>query len=272
MSSHPSPIRTLIVDDESHGRDVVRLMLARHTDVEIVGEAATGLRALEEIRARRPDLVFLDVRMPRLDGMQLMEKLGSDAPPVTVLITAHDGYAVEAFARSAFDYLLKPFDHSRFDQMMDRVRERFRTLREAELGRRVRDAIGSKDSSATSTTRVPEASSTEAKPPTRFVVKEGGRVFFVPIAAADWLEASGNYVALHVGKKTHLIYDTLTNIERQLDSRSFLRIHRSTIVNVERIKELEPFANGEFVVILHDGTHLKLSRNFREKANQALGL
>lgn len=272
MSDAAVTLRAVIVDDEMHGRDVVRHMLRRHADVEIVGEAGNGERALEEIRARRPDLAFLDVRMPRLGGMELIDALGEDAPPVVVFITAHDAYAVQAFERRAFDYLLKPFDQERFDQTMARARERFRAQQDAAIGRRLRAAFA------------PGALPLESAPAPagrgfvgtsrleRFVVKEAGRVFFVPVDAADWLEASGNYVGLRAGGKTHLIHDTLANVEQALDARKFLRIHRSTIVNVDRIKELQPIANGEFVVILQDGARLKLSRSFRDRANEALGL
>jgi two-component system LytT family response regulator len=270
MIGDPTMISTLIVDDEFHGRDVVRHMLKAHPDVTIVGEAANGVRALEEIRALRPDLVFLDIRMPKLGGMELVDALDTAVPPVIVFVTAHDNYAVQAFERCAFDYLLKPFDQERFDQTMDRVRERFRAKQDANIGRRLREVFDPKslfEPSAPVTAPRPATS-----PLTRFVVKESGRVFFVPVANADWLEASGNYVGLRVGGKTHLIHETLANVEQMLDPQKFLRIHRSTIVNVDRIKELQPFANGEFVVILHDGTRLKLSRSFRDRANEVLGL
>jgi two-component system LytT family response regulator len=271
MSAGPITLRTLIVDDEFHGRDVVRHMLKSHPDVTIVGEAANGTRALEEIRTQHPDVVFLDIRMPKLGGMELVDALETDVPPVIVFVTAHDSYAVQAFERCAFDYLLKPFDQERFDRTMVRVRERFRVRQDADMGRRLREVFDPK-----TLVEAPVPTVTAARPKvtplTRFVVKESGRVFFVPVANADWLEASGNYVGLRVGGKTHLIHETLASVEQMLDPQKFLRIHRSTIVNVDRIKELQPFANGEFVVILHDGTRLKLSRSFRDRANEVLGL
>lgn len=270
----PLQLRALIVDDEVHGRDVVRHMLQAHADVTIVGEAGNGVRAAEEIRSQRPNLLFLDIQMPRLGGIELLDALGTGAPPVVVFITAHDVYAVQAFERGAFDYLMKPFDQERFDHTMTRVREHFRIRQDADMGRRLRDVIVQHGGGAEAapTPPAPDAASTEPEPLTRFVIKDPGRVFFVPVESADWLEASGNYVGLHVGGKTHLIHETLASLEQALDSRAFLRIHRSTIVNVARIKELQPVANGEFVVILHDGTRLKLSRNFRERANAVLGL
>jgi len=252
-------------------------MLKSHPDITIVGEAANGASALKEIKSKQPDLVFLDIRMPKLSGIDLVDTLKTAAPPVIVFITAHDAYAVAAFQRCAFDYLLKPFDQERFDQTLARVRQRFRAARDADFGRRLREVLDRHAAPCAGLSPNAEMSAatnaeTTSERLTRFVIKEAGRVFFVPVQAADGLEASGNYVGLHVGGKTHLIHETLAHLEQSLDPRKFLRIHRSTIVNVERIKELQPFANGEFVVILQDGTRLKLSRSFRDRANAVLGL
>lgn len=273
MSVETPTLRALIVDDEIHSRDVVRHMLKHHPDILIVGEAANGARALDEIRAKRPDVVFLDIRMPKLGGIELVDALQEKAPPVIVFVTAHDTYAVQAFQRCAFDYLLKPFDQERFNQTLERVRQRFRTKQDADFGRRLREVFD-QHTGAEPRRDQAEMAVQPATPQrlARFVVKESGRVFFVPVPSADWLEASGNYVGLHVGTKTHLIHETLANVEQMLDPRKFLRIHRSTIVNVDRIKELQPFTNAEFIVILHDGTRLKLSRSFRDRANEVLGL
>ncbi|HEY9154606.1 MAG TPA: response regulator [Opitutaceae bacterium] len=272
MSGESPKLSALVVDDEIHGRDVVKHMLKAHADITVVGEAANGAQALQEIRAKRPDIVFLDIRMPKRTGLELADALATDTPPVIVFVTAHDGYAVQAFERSAFDYLLKPFDQERFDQTMERARARLRADRDANFGRRLRELFIEGTGSSSTPPSFPPATAAEPGRLARFVVKDAGRVFFIPVDATDWLEASGNYVGLHVGGKTHLIHETLRVIERSLDPKKFLRIHRSTIVNVDRIKELQPFANGEFVVILHDGTRLKLSRSFRERANAALGL
>jgi two-component system LytT family response regulator len=265
-------LRTLIVDDEPLGRDVVRHMLKQHVDVDVVGEASNGVQALAEIRLRRPDLVFLDIRMPKLDGLDLIESLDAEAPPAIVFVTAHDEYAVRAFERCALDYLLKPFDQERFDATLGRVRDHFRTREDADFGRRLREFISLRTPAPVGAQPEPASGAGPDGMLTRFVVKNAGRVFFVPVEATDWLEASGNYVALHVNGKTHLIHETLLQVEHTLDPRRFLRIHRSTIVNVDRIKELQPYTNGEFIVILHDGTRLKLSRSFRERANEVLGL
>lgn len=275
MNEELPHLRALVVDDESHGRDVVKHMLKRHADIVVVGEAANGVQALQEVRSKRPDLVFLDIRMPKLNGLDLVDALAMEMPPVVVFVTAHDAHALQAFERNAFDYLLKPFHQERFDRTMERVRERIRTRRDADFGRRLREVLaGYAATTLPHTASGPRPAGPQAASErlTKFVVKDAGRVFFVPVEATDWLEASGNYVGLHVGGRTHLVHETLSEIEQAIDPRKFLRIHRSTIVNVDRIKELQPFANGEFVVILHDGTRLKLSRSFRDRANAVLGL
>jgi two-component system, LytTR family, response regulator len=268
----PIRIRVLIVDDEPLGRDVVRHMLQFHSDVGVIGEAANGIKALEEIRSKRPDLVFLDINMPKMGGLEVLKTLAADETPAVVFTTAHDEYAIQAFERSALDYLLKPFDQERFDAALDRVRRQLRSSKDADFGRRLRELIVSAPArQPEDRVRLPRENGTEQRL-TRFVIKDAGRVTFVAVEAVDWLEASGNYLGLHVGPKTHLIHQTLAEAERALDPAAFLRIHRSTIVNVKRIKELQPYANGEFVVILHDGTRLKLSRSFRDRANEVLGL
>lgn len=268
----PSAIRVLIVDDEPLGRDVVRHMLQFHPDVVVVGEAANGVKALEEIAAKEPDLVFLDIRMPKMGGLDLLQSLSTDTPPVVIFTTAHDEYAVQAFERCALDYLLKPFDRERFDAALERARRYLKSSKDADFGRRLRELIATNPSAVREDRAKPSGDAGTERRLTRFVLKEGGRITFLSVETVDWLEASGNYVGLHVGSKTHLIHETLAEVERGLDPDTFLRIHRSTMVNVKRIKELQPFTNGEFVVILHDGTRLKLSRSFRDRANEVLGL
>lgn len=275
MTSAASPtLRILIVDDEPLGRDVVRYLLKSHPDTTVVGEAANGLKALEEIRAKRPDLVFLDIKMPKLGGLEVLQTLASEgtAAPVVVFTTAYDEYAIEAFNRYALDYLLKPFDQDRFDAALERAHRHLRTTHDADLGRRLRELLGSNPDALAEPRTEPAPAAEGDRPLSRFTLKNAGRVTFVSAEAVDWLEASGNYVGLHVQGKTHLIHDTLAAIEQSLDPQKFLRIHRSTIVRVDRIRELQPFTNGEFIVILHDGTRLKLSRSFRDRADQLLGL
>lgn len=255
----PEPtITALIVDDEPLGRDLVRHLLAAHEDFQVIGECGDGEKAAAAIKRHAPRVVFLDIGMPRLDGMSLLQQLPAEARPLVVFITAHEAFAIQAFAEHAFDYLLKPFDQERFDQTLDRVRRHLRQAEEAKLGQSVRSLLGG----------------AAPKPALeRIVVRESGRVYFVDVADIEWLEAEGNYVALHVaGGKAHLVHDTLTHLEAKLDPARFVRIHRSTIVRVDRIKELLPHFNGEFVVVLKDGARLKLSRSFLDTARAVLGL
>jgi len=215
---------------------------------------------LAAIKRHKPAIVFLDIRMPRLNGVDLLDRLAgrSGELPLIIFVTAYEEYAVRAFEAHALDYLLKPFDQERFDQTVARVRERIRQLEEARLGQNLRGLLAG---------QVPEKPFAE-----RLVVREGGRIFFVGTPEIDWLEATGNYVTLHVAGKTHLIHETMSSMESRLDPSRFLRIHRSTMINVSRIREMTPHFNGEYIVALTDGTELKLSRSFAEKAKTALGI
>lgn len=258
-----SPITTLIVDDEPLGRDLLRHMLARHPDFRVVGECADGEKALAAVRRHAPQLVLLDIKMPRLDGMSLLQQLEADARPLVVFITAHDTYALQAFEAHAFDYLLKPFDQERFDQMLARIRRRVSEIAAAQLGQNVRHLLAGP----------PPTAAARPPPLERIVVRESGRVYFVNVAEIEWLEAEGNYVALHVaGGRSHLVHETMATLETKLDPTRFVRIHRSTMVRIDRIKELLPHFNGEYVVLLHDQTRLKLSRSYLESARPVLGL
>jgi two-component system, LytTR family, response regulator len=262
--SEPS-ISTVIVDDEPLGRDLVRNMLAAHSEFRIAAECGDGEKALAEIKRHKPHVVFLDIKMPRLDGMTLLQRIEPEHRPLIVFITAHDAYAIKAFEAHAFDYLLKPFDQERFDETVARIRRQLQQVEEAKLGKSVRTLLAGV---APAAGNPPAKSSTD-----RIVIRESGRVLFVDVQDIEWLEASGNYVALHVTSgKTHLVHDTMTNLEAKLDRIVFVRIHRSTMVNVKCIRELQPHFNGEYVVILKDNSRLKLSRGFLDTAKAALGL
>lgn len=258
----PAPITALIVDDEPLGRDLVRNMLAAHPDVNVLAECADGEKAQAAIRQFAPQVVFLDVKMPRLDGVGLLRRLPAENRPLIVFITAHDSYALHAFEGQALDYLLKPFDQERFDTTLGRVRARLAQIAAARIGETVRDMVA-----ATAPPAAP------AGPPVeRLVVRDPGRIHFVNVRDIAWLEASGNYVAVHTpGAKTHLIHETMASIESRLPA-GFVRIHRSTIVNVACIRQLEPHLNGEFIVVLDDNVRLKLSRSYAESARRLLGL
>lgn len=259
MSETP-PISALIVDDEALGRDYVRHMLQAHPDIRIAGEYSDGAKALAAVKRHDPTLVFLDIRMPKLNGIDLLERLGAHTGgrPLVVFITAYEEYAIKAFEANALDYLLKPFDQERFDQTVQRVRDRLRQIEEAALGKNLRGLLAGQAGSKSYADRL--------------VVRESGRIFFVGVAQIDWLEASGNYVTLHCGGKDHLINETMANVQLKLDPAVFVRIHRSAIVNADRIKEMTPHFNGEYMIVLKDGTELKLSRGYIDKAKAALGL
>ena len=252
------PIRTVIVDDEPLARERMRSLLGSETDVEVVGEARDGVEAVEAILGQSPDLVFLDVQMPKLDGFEVIQTVGADRMPAVVFVTAYDQHALRAFEVQALDYLLKPFDHERFQGALKRVRRQMDSQETGDLGRRLLALV--KDLKTDRPTRSD-----------RLVVKSGGRLFFLRSDEIDWIEAAGNYVRLHVGNDGHLLRETMNSIEGRLNPDIFFRIHRSHIVNIERIKELQPWFNGEYVVILRNGSRLTLSRGYREKLQERLG-
>ena len=262
------PIRALIVDDEVLARRRIRNLLRGRVDFAVVGECANGHEALSAIRRHAPDLVFLDVQMPDLDGFGVLEELTADQLPVIIFVTAYDQYAVRAFEFHALDYLLKPFDDERFEKTLGWARAQLEQQRFRQLSERMfallEDHQGKPKSGAGKTSAAP-------MPLSRLIVKSAGRVFFIRAEEIDWIEAESYYARLHVGGKSHLLRETLTNLESQLDQNRFLRIHRSTIVNLERVRELQTQSHGEFTVVLNDGTRLKLSRGYRDRLTTLLG-
>jgi len=250
-------IRTLIADDESLARERVRDMLASDPQIEIIAECLNGQEAIEAIQQYSPDLVFLDVEMPGIDGFAVLEALPPNQIPTIIFVTAYDQYAVRAFEVYALDYLLKPFDQERFDKAMCRAKEHIAGRRSEVLGQRILNAI--------------EEIKTRPVHLERLVIKMNGHVFFIKAEEIDWLEAEGNYVRLHAGKESYLLRDTITALESQLDPRKFIRVHRSAIVNVDRITELQPWFHGEYRIILREGVELTLSRTYREKLHELLG-
>jgi two-component system, LytTR family, response regulator len=250
------PIRVLIVDDEPLAREGVRLHLAAVPDVQVVGEAGSGDEAVVLIEELKPDLLFLDVRMPGLDGFAVLEALGTEAMPLTIFTTAYDQFALRAFDAHAIDYILKPYDAERFGQALDRAR--------VSLAARRREAIEERLNALLAEIR---ARSRYAE---RLVVRAGGRIVFLPVGEVDWIEAASNYVRIHTGGEAHLLRETMTSLEGRLDPDRFIRIHRSTMVRVEMIRELEPLFQGDYVVILRDGTRLTSSRGYRDRLNALL--
>jgi two-component system LytT family response regulator len=256
MSERPK-IRTLIVDDEPLARRRVRRLLSRDAEVEIVGDCANGYEAIAAINEYSPDLIFLDVQMPEIDGFKVLERRGSGRTPLVVFVTAYDSYALRAFEVSAVDYLLKPFDRRRFEKAMQRVKTRLSAEREDGVSQRALALL--------------EELKAHSNHLDRLVVKSGGRAFFLKTSEIDWVEAEGKYVRLHVGRDSHLLREAIGTLEAQLDPKLFARIHRSAIVNIDRIKELQPWFHNEYRVVLHDGTTLMLSRGCRKRLADLLG-
>ena len=256
------PTRALIVDDERMARKRLRTLLAAEPDVDVIAECDNGRDAVVTIREQRPDLVFLDVQMPELDGFAVVHAIGVERMPVVVFVTAFDTYALRAFEVHALDYLTKPFDRERFQATLRRAREQVRL--------RAADALPSADVSRRLLTFLEQLDA--KKPPTdRVMVKAGGRVIFLRADEIDWVEAAGNYVRLHVGRETHTLHETLSSLGARLDPARFVRIHRSTIVNVERIREMQPWFHGDAVLILRDGTKLSASRSYRSALVAVVG-
>ncbi len=247
-------IRTLIVDDEFLARDRLRQLLQDNPEIELIGECGDGAEAVAAIQEKKPDLVFLDIQMPELDGFEVLAQLDLDPMPVVVFVTAHDKFALKAFEVHAVDYLLKPFDRERFQTALSRALERAKHRDASAIAQRQGAVLAQLRSSQ--------------KPVDRLAVKSGGRVVFVKLDDIDWIESAHNYVELHVDKQSHLLRETLNSIEARLPSEKFVRISRSVIVNIDRIKELEPLFYGEYNVTLRNGTRLTLSRRYRDKLHQ----
>jgi len=278
-------IRALIVDDEPLARERLRSLLQEESDIELSGEFENGSKAVAAIRRDAPDLLFLDVQMPEMDGFGVLRAIGPDCVPAVIFVTAYDEYALRAFDANATDYLLKPFDQERFRRSLDRARNHLQLDRASRVNDKLQTLMRYLNIDPSQLAQLPPSSAV-GQPDTaskqgngtspslqsdRLVVKSGGRVYFLKIDEIDWVEAAGNYVRLHVSKDSHLLRETMNGIEGKLDVRRFMRIHRSTIVNLERIKELQPWFHGDYVVLLRDGTRLTLSRGYRDKLQQALG-
>jgi two-component system LytT family response regulator len=236
-----SKIRALIVDDEPLARSNIAVLLRKHAEVEIIGECGSGAEALGEIRVTRPDLLFLDVQMPECDGFDVLEMLGNDFPPAVIFVTAYDQYALRAFEAGALDYLLKPFDNVRFELAFTRAKQRIRGDSRPEQAERI-------------------------------VVKSAGEVSFIKISDIDWIEAADYYACLHVGSRNHLVRRSLAELEQELDPNQFCRVHRSGIVNLDRVRGLKLHEDGEYEVLLETGARVRLSRRYRKELEDRLGV
>ena len=256
-----SKIRALVVDDEPVARDRVVRLLQQQADIELVGQCSNGLETVTAIEQLSPDLVFLDVQMPEMDGFEVVRALDAGHVPAVVFVTAYDEYAVRAFEVHALDYLLKPFSSMRFRATLAHARDQLNRHRAGELGRKLltlAPTLWDKSEKSDPSDRPSPAR------PERLLVRSAGRVHFVRTAEIEWCEAAGNYVRLHVGQESHLFRETMNSLESKLDPRHFVRIHRSTIVNVEQIEQLRSSLGGESTVILRNGVKLTLSRGYRE--------
>src|SRR5881392_1925238 len=251
------PIRALIADDEALARKFIRRMLKDDRDFEIIGECTNGKETVAMIKKEKPNIVFLDVQMPEMDGLAVLESIGIEQLPEIIFTTAYEQYAIRAFELHALDYLLKPFDQTRFRDAMKHAKERLNQRQHEDE----RLQIGALLESLKNQTQYLD----------RLIIKADGRITFLSTREIDWIEADDKYVHLHTGKTARMVRQTLSGMEAQLDPKKFLRIHRSTIVNVERIKELQPLFSGEHSIVLEDGTKLTLSRNYKDKLFELLG-
>jgi len=244
--------KVLIVDDERLSRRRVRRLLSMEPDCEVTGECANGVEAVAALKQSRPDIVFLDVQMPEMDGFEAARAMAA-ARPVVIFTSAYDEYALRAFEVQAFDYLLKPFDSRRFRESLQRARVRVAC-----------DRSGSRSLNPAEPPHSPRIT------PDRIAVRNNGRVVFVKLPDIDWIEAADNYVCLHCGHETHVVRETMNELEARLDPAQFLRVHRSSIVNLDRVRELQPWFRGDYRVVLRDGTQLTLTKNHREKLESRL--
>lgn len=236
-----APLQVLVVDDEPLARSNLTILLSRDPDIGSITECESGMQAIESIRKSRPHLAFLDVQMPECGGFDVLEMLGSDVPPAIIFVTAYDTYALRAFEAGALDYLLKPFDDARFQRALNRAKE-----------------------------RLAQAQALEYQPAQRLVIRNQGQVLFVNVADIDWIEAAGYYACLHVAGETHVMRRTLSELERDLGEDRFIRIHRSIIVNLERVHGLETRETGEYEVVLKSKVRVRLSRRFRKRLEDRL--
>ncbi|MFN2498596.1 MAG: LytR/AlgR family response regulator transcription factor [Pyrinomonadaceae bacterium] len=257
-------IRTLIVDDEPIARRGIRQHLRLETDVEIIGECANGREAIAAIKKQSPDLLFLDVQMPLLDGFGVVNAIGVDNLPAVVFVTAYDEHAIRAFEVNALDYLLKPIDHDRFQRTLARVRRQIDGAKTEPLQQKLASLLQHLEES--------RIENQQAKYSGRVAIKESSRIFFLNVGEIDWIDSQGNYVQIHTEGSAYLLRETMKGIETKLDSEKFVRIRRSTIVRIEQIKELAPLFNGEYAVILRDGTQLTSSRRYRRNLDALLRL
>lgn len=267
FSATPSPraaVRAVIIDDEPAARRGVRLLLSRDSEIEIVGEAGDGIEAVELIRRERPELAFLDVQMPGFDGFEVLRQAGDAAPAAVVFVTAYDEHALRAFEVHAIDYVLKPYEDARFHSAVERAKAGLRGLDAKALAARLAQLLQFVERT-TGESAPAQDSTTAAERSDRILLKSSGEIYFLKVDEIDWIEAEGDYMKFHVAGKAHLLRETMARLEARLDPERFIRIHRSTIVNIDRVRKLIPAFAGDYAVVLADGTKLRLSRGYQER-------
>lgn len=262
-SPFPPTCRVLVVDDEPTARRGVRLLLERQCGVEVVGEAGDGDEAIRLIKELRPSIVFLDIQMPGCDGFEVLRAFPREERPVVVFVTAFDVHAVEAFEFNAVDYLLKPYEDDRFFTALETAKHVWASRSAAGINAKVDAVIARLEE--TEAGSAPGAGYDD-----RIPVKSGGEIYFLRPREIDWIEAEGDYMKFHVGGQTHLMRETMARLEARLDPKHFVRIHRSTIVNLDQVRKLSPAFVGEYTVVLRDGTKLKLSRGYQDRLKALL--
>ncbi|MDQ4122391.1 MAG: LytTR family DNA-binding domain-containing protein [Acidobacteriota bacterium] len=244
-------IRTIIADDMPLARSRIKRFLKTDSEIEIICECSSGTEAIEAINRLKPDLVFLDVEMPGISGFEVLQAIKLDPMPVVIFATAYDKFTLRAFDFHVLDYLLKPFDEARLKRSLERAKRELKRTRKTDINQQLQSVLQNNKS--------------EQKFLKRIAVKSGERTVFLPTEDIDWVATAGNYVELHVGKQTHLIRERMCELEAKLDGSKFVRIHRLSLINIERVRELQPLFNGDYIVILQNGVRLTLSRTYREK-------
>ena len=261
-------IKTLIVDDEPLARETLRLLLSSNEQVVIAGECKNGQEAVDTLLKQDLDLVFLDIQMPEMNGFEVIEAVGAEKMPVVIFVTAYDQYALQAFEARALDYLLKPFDDERFEQALQRAFEQIHQRQVGELSTKLVDLIKSTADQQHIEVRDEPVGGSFLE---RIMIKERGSIFFVKVDEIDWIEAAGDYVSLNVGAKSHLVRETMSGLMKKLNPRQFVRVHRSSIVKVDSIRELKPYFHGDYIITLKNGKELKLSRRYWDQVEKVLG-
>ena len=258
----PQRIKTLIVDDEPLARRNLRLLLEQDPQIKILDECRNGREAIQAINATNPDLIFLDIQMPEMDGFDVLESVGAEQIHSIIFVTAYDQYALKAFEVHALDYLLKPYDDVRFNKALAAAKAQVEQREINKLSKKLLALLEERESKRVEPQKERYLS--------RIMIKLTNRVILLKVGDVDWIEADGNYVKLHVGQKSHLLREKMQDLEAQLNPQKFVRIHRSTIVNLDRVKEMHPHFNGDYILVLEDGAQLKLSRSRRELVEMRL--